>query len=203
MRRLLYLEAMKLYTRTGDGGQTGLYGADRVSKTHPRVEAYGTVDELNSVLGLARAHNVCSHAPQADVETDLEYLQNALFDLGADLATRQDSPYAKNIARMDAEDAAYLEAVIDRYQDRWKPLKHFIHPSGTPVGASLHVARSVARRAERDVLRLMEVEDANLQAQIYLNRVSDLLFVMARAVNARAGLSEEAWKVKPRRKAAE
>jgi len=93
--------------------------------------------------------------------------------------------------------------VIDRYQDSVEPLKHFIHPSGTPVGASLHVARSVARRAERDVLRLMEVEDANLQAQIYLNRVSDLLFVIARAVNARAGLSEEAWKVKPRRKAAQ
>ncbi|GAA4023806.1 cob(I)yrinic acid a,c-diamide adenosyltransferase [Deinococcus rubellus] len=193
---------MKLYTRTGDGGQTGLYGADRVSKAHPRVEAYGTVDELNSVLGLARAHNARSHTPQDDVETDLEYLQNALFDLGADLATRQDSPYAKNIARMDEEDAAFLEAMIDRYQDGVAPLTHFIHPSGTPVGASLHVARSVARRAERDMLRLMDVEDANLQAQIYLNRVSDLLFVMARAVNARAGLSEEAWQVKPRRKAA-
>ena len=203
MLGLLYLEAMKLYTRTGDGGQTGLYGADRVSKTHPRVEAYGTVDELNSVLGLARAHNARSHTPQADAEADLEYLQNALFDLGADLATRQDSPYAKNIARIDEQDVAYLETVIDRYQDGVAPLTHFIHPSGTPVGASLHVARSVARRAERDVLRLMDVEDANFQAQIYLNRVSDLLFVMARAVNARAGLSEEAWKVKPRRKVAE
>ncbi len=190
---------MKLYTRTGDGGQTGLYGADRVSKTHPRVEAYGTVDELNSMLGLARAHNGRSHAPQADLESDLEYLQNALFDLGADLATRQDSAYAKNVARLDEQDVAALETMIDRYQSGVEELRHFIHPSGTPVAASLHVARSVARRAERDVLRLMEAEDANLQAQIYLNRVSDLLFVMARAVNARAGLSEEAWKVKARR----
>jgi cob(I)alamin adenosyltransferase len=190
---------MKLYTRTGDGGQTGLYGTDRVSKTHPRVEAYGTVDELNSLLGLARAHNARSHAPQADVETDLEYLQNALFDLGADLATRQDSPYSKNIARLDEGDATYLEEMIDRYQDSVEPLRHFIHPSGTPVGASLHLARSVARRAERDVLRLLDTEEANPQTQIYLNRLSDLLFVMARAVNARAGLSEEAWKVKPRR----
>ena len=190
---------MKLYTRTGDGGQTGLYGAERVSKIHPRVEAYGTVDELNSALGLARAYNARSHAPQADLETDLEYLQNALFDLGADLATRDDSPYAKNIARMDEQDVAHLESVIDRYQDALEPLTHFIHPSGTPAAASLHLARSIARRAERDVLRLMEAESANPQAQVYLNRVSDLLFVMARAAASRAGLSEEAWKVKPRR----
>ena len=112
---------MKLYTRTGDGGQTGLYGADRVSKAHPRVEAYGTVDELNSFLGLARAHNARSHAPQADLETDLEYLQNAMFDVGADLATREGSAYAKNIARLDAQDTAYLEGMIDRYQAGWSP----------------------------------------------------------------------------------
>ncbi|WP_189087560.1 cob(I)yrinic acid a,c-diamide adenosyltransferase [Deinococcus ruber] len=190
---------MKLYTKTGDAGQTGLYGADRVSKAHPRVEAYGTVDELNSVVGLARAHNTRSHAPDAALARDLEYLQNALFDLGADLATRSDSPYSKNIARIDEDDVQRLEALIDSYQDTVPPLTHFIHPAGTPAAASLHVARSVARRAERDVIRLGESEEVNLQAQIYLNRLSDLLFVMARAANARAGLPEEEWHVKKRR----
>jgi len=190
---------MKLYTKTGDGGQTGLYGADRVSKGHPRVEAYGTVDELNSLLGLARAHNTRSHKPDAAIDADLEYLQNALFDLGADLATREDSPYSKNIARIDAEDVSYIEGLIDRYQEGVPELKQFIHPGGTPAAASLHVARTVARRAERDVIRLMEVEAVNPQAQVYLNRVSDLLFVVARASNVRAGIGEELWHVKKRR----
>ncbi|GGJ60899.1 cob(I)yrinic acid a,c-diamide adenosyltransferase [Deinococcus aquiradiocola] len=190
---------MKLYTKTGDGGQTGLYGADRVSKGHPRVEAYGTVDELNSLLGLARAHNTRSHKPDADLDADLEHLQNALFDLGADLATRNDSPYSKNIARMDEQDVTHLETLIDRYQDGVPPLTQFIHPGGTPAAATLQVARSVARRAERDVIRLMEHEAVNLQAQVYLNRVSDLLFIMARAANARAGIHEAEWHVKKRR----
>ena len=192
---------MKLYTKTGDGGQTGLYGADRVPKTHPRVEAYGTVDELNSFLGLARAHNTRSHKPDPDIDADLEYLQNALFDLGADLATRSGTTYEKKVSRIDAEDVAHLEALIDRYQEGAPPFTGFVHPGGTPAAAALQVARAVARRAEREVLRLMEAEPANPQVQIYLNRVSDLLFVMARALNARSGLSEEAWLVKGRREA--
>ncbi|MFC4453191.1 cob(I)yrinic acid a,c-diamide adenosyltransferase [Deinococcus sonorensis] len=190
---------MKLYTRTGDAGLTGLYGSDRVSKGHVRVEAYGTVDELNSLLGLARAHNTRSHRPDPELDTDLEYLQNALFDLGADLATRSESPYSKNIARLDEQDVAHLEAMIDRYQEGVPPLTQFIHPGGTPAAASLQVARAVARRAERDVIRLAEQETVNLQAQVYLNRVSDLLFIMARAVNLRAGIAEEEWQVKKRR----
>ncbi|AAF11197.1 cob(I)yrinic acid a,c-diamide adenosyltransferase [Deinococcus radiodurans] len=185
---------MKLYTRTGDQGQTGLYGADRVSKAHPRVEAYGTVDELNSALGLARAHST-----DAALDTDLEYLQNALFDVGADLATRSGTPYEKNLVRIDAEDVAFLEAMIDRYQEAAPPFTGFVHPGGTPAAAALQLARAVARRAERDVIRLLDVEEANAQVQVYLNRVSDLLFIMARAVNARSGLSEEAWTVKKRR----
>ena len=193
------LNGVKLYTKTGDGGQTGLYGADRVSKAHPRVEAYGTVDELNSLLGLARAHNTRSHKPDAAIEADLEYLQNALFDLGADLATRSDSPYSKNVARMDEGDVTKLEGLIDHYQEGAPVLTQFIHPGGTPAAASLQVARSVARRAEREVIRLMELEEVNPQAQIYLNRVSDLLFIMARAANARAGILEEEWHVKKRR----
>ena len=190
---------MKLYTKTGDGGSTGLYGADRVSKAHPRVEAYGTVDELNSVLGLARAHHASAPQPDAEVETDLEYLQNALFDLGADLATRTGTPYEKNLVRIDAQDVAYLEALIDRYQADAPPFTGFVHPGGTPAAAALQVARAVARRAEREVIRLLELEEANEQVQIYLNRVSDLLFIMARALNARGGIQEEAWTVKKRR----
>ncbi|WP_034384487.1 cob(I)yrinic acid a,c-diamide adenosyltransferase [Deinococcus sp. YIM 77859] len=190
---------MKLYTRTGDQGTTGLYGADRVSKGHARVEAYGTVDELNSVLGLARAHNGHSEPPNAVLDADLEYLQNALFDLGADLATRQESPYAKNLSRIDAEDVSFLEAMIDRYQDQAPPFTGFVHPGGTPTAAALHVARTVARRAEREVIRLAQEEAINPQVQVYLNRVSDLLFVMARAANQAAGISEQAWTVKKRR----
>ena len=193
------LGGMKLYTKTGDGGQTGLYGSDRVSKAHPRVEAYGTVDELNSLLGLARAHNTRSHKPDDAIDTDLEYLQNALFDLGADLATRSDSPYSKNVARIDEQDVLRLETLIDGYQEGVPPLTQFIHPGGTPAAATLQVARSVARRAERDVIRLMGEEEVNLQAQVYLNRVSDLLFIMARAANVRAGIGEELWHVKKRR----
>ena len=193
------LNGVKLYTKTGDGGQTGLYGADRVSKAHPRVEAYGTVDELNSLLGLARAHNTRSHKPDDAIDADLEYLQNALFDLGADLATRQGSPYSKNVARIDEQDVLRLEGLIDGYQEGVPPLTQFIHPGGTPAAATLQVARSVARRAEREVIRLMGEEEVNLQAQVYLNRVSDLLFIMARAANARSGIGEELWHVKKRR----
>ena len=189
---------MKLYTRTGDAGQTGLYGADRVSKAHPRVEAYGTVDEVNSFLGLARAH---LHVGLNDLamDADLAYLQNALFDLGADLATRTESPYAKNVARLDADDVQHLEQLIDRYQEGAPELRQFIHPGGTPASATLQVARAVARRAEREVIRLAHEEDVNPHAQVYLNRLSDLLFIMARAANARAGIVEDEWHVKGRR----
>ncbi|MFC4426086.1 cob(I)yrinic acid a,c-diamide adenosyltransferase [Deinococcus navajonensis] len=190
---------MKLYTKTGDGGQTGLYGADRVSKAHIRVEAYGTVDELNSAVGLARAHNGRSHKPHAALDADLEYLQNALFDVGADLATRSGTPYAKNVSRIDEQDVAFIEAMIDRYAEGVPPIRNFIHPAGTLTAAALHVARAVARRAEREVIRLLHEEEANAQVQVYLNRVSDLLFAMARAANQVAGLQEEEWAVKGRR----
>lgn len=190
---------MKLYTKTGDGGQTGLYGADRVSKGHPRVETYGTVDELNSVLGVARAENARQAVADAGLEADLEYLQNALFDLGADLATRAGGPYEARLSRMDAGDVAVLEAMIDRYQEEAPPFTGFVHPGGTPVAAALQLARAVARRAERDFVRLLEAEEANAHAGVYLNRLSDLLFIMARAANARSGVREEAWLVKGRR----
>lgn len=192
---------MKLYTKTGDEGETGLYGADRVSKTHPRVEAYGTVDELNSVLGTVRAalHLTAAEGERTLLDRDLEYLQNALFDLGADLATRSGNRYEEKLARMDAEDAMTLENMIDRYQEKAPPFTGFIHPGGTLAAAQLQVARAVARRAEREVIRLGEVEEFNPAVRVYLNRLSDLLFIMARAVNAEAGVAEEGWLVGGRR----
>ena len=186
---------MKIYTKTGDAGQTGLYGADRVSKAHSRVEAYGTVDELNSFIGVARA--ALEHGSSLDL--DLEHIQNALFDVGADLATREDSPYAGKISRIDATDVDALERLIDRYSESLPVLKAFIHPAGTPASAHLQVARAVCRRAEREVIRLVLEESVNEQVQIYLNRLSDLLFTFARVVNLEAGGSEERWQVKGRR----
>lgn len=185
---------MKIYTRTGDAGQTSLYGAERVSKAHIRVEAYGTVDELNSVIGVARAA-----LTDEALDADLAYLQNALFDVGADLATREDSPYAHKIARIDALDVETLEQMIDRYQAELPALKHFIHPTGTLAAAQLQLARAVARRAERLVIALQDTEPSNAQVQVYLNRLSDLLFVLARVANIRQGGSEARWQVKSRR----
>lgn len=202
---------MKLYTKTGDDGSTGLYGADRVSKGHIRVESYGTVDELNSILGVVRAAH-CAHLEGQngsdepdksdepdDLTADVEYLQNALFDLGADLATRIGGTYEKKLSRIDEQDVQTLEQMIDRYQEEAPKFRGFVHPGGTLVAAHLQHARTVARRAEREVIRLMELEEVNTQAKIYLNRLSDLLFVMARAVNARCQVAEDAWLVKGRR----
>ncbi len=187
---------MKIYTKTGDQGETGLYGADRVGKDHPRVEAYGTVDEANSAMGLARAALPPNHE---DIQADLEYLQNALFDLGADLATRFGGPYEKNLARLDRADVERLEALIDHYQEEAPAFTGFIHPGGHPAAAALHLARTIARRAERRVVELMHQEEVNLEAMRYLNRLSDLLFTLARVVNKRQGLGEEKWLVKKRR----
>lgn len=187
---------MKIYTKTGDQGETGLYGADRVAKNHPRVEAYGTVDEANSAIGLARAALPLAHS---DMQADLEYLQNALFDLGADLATRPGGPYGKNLARIDELDVERLEQLIDRYQEEAPIFTGFVHPAGHSAAAALHLARTIARRAERCVVTLSQHEEANAQALRYLNRLSDLLFTMARVVNKREGFAEEKWLVKKRR----
>lgn len=185
---------MKIYTKTGDKGETGLYGADRVGKDHPRVEAYGTVDEANSAIGVARA--ALAHA---DIQADLESIQNALFDLGADLATRFGGPYEKSLARMEAQDVEWLEQLIDRYQEEAPKFTGFIHPGGHPAAAALHLARTITRRAERRVVELMRQEEANPEAMRYLNRLSDLLFTLARVVNKREGFGEEKWLVKKRR----
>jgi cob(I)alamin adenosyltransferase len=179
---------------TTGGGQedTSLFGEDRVNKAHPRVEAYGTVDELNALLGLARAH---ANHQDAALDADLASLQNALFVVGADLATRQENANTSRIKRVDAQDVTRLERLIDRYQSQVPPLTQFVHPGGTVVSATLHVARTVARRAERDVVRLSHTEPVNDQVRLYLNLLSDLLFSMAHAVNVRAGIQEELWHV--------
>jgi cob(I)alamin adenosyltransferase len=186
---------MKIYTKTGDAGETGLYGGTRVSKADPRVEAYGTVDELNAALGLARAYS-------NDVEVDrtLEELQNALFEVGADLATPLDAKNRGKIVAIDEEDVTHLETDIDRYAGELGPLETFVLPGGNPCAAALHVARAVARRAERRVIFLEQDQDVNPQIRIYLNRVSDLLFTLTRIVNMRAGVSERAWQVRIRKR---
>jgi cob(I)alamin adenosyltransferase len=189
---------VKIYTKTGDSGKTGLYGGERVPKTAQRVEAYGTVDELNSAIGMARAA-LTGTERLGDLDGVLAQIQNALFDVGADLATVQGSRYEKNLVRMDAQDVQAMEHLIDRYQEECPPFTGFIHPGGTQASAALHLARTVARRAEREVLRLEAEEAINHEVVHYLNRLSDFLFILSRVVNARAGVSEAGWLVKGRR----
>lgn len=184
---------VKIYTRTGDDGETGLYGAERVAKDHPRVEAYGNVDETNSAIGLARAW-----LEDSELDHILEQIQNTLFDLGADLATRWGSSYERKVRRISEEDVTQVEGWIDRLDEELPPLQHFIHPGGHPAAATLHLARTFCRRAERRVVTLSREETVNPQALRYLNRLSDLLFVLARAVNARKGIQEALWKVQNR-----
>lgn len=180
---------MKIYTKTGDDGTTSLFAGGRVSKHHLRVESYGTVDELNSIIGVIRAHKPTEHT-----ENLLITVQNHLHRLGADLATPMDAK-ADWLVRLDAEVVQWVEASIDEHTAQLDPLKHFILPGGSLVGANLHVARTVCRRAERLVVALSEEEAVNEHAQTYLNRLSDWLFTMARYENAQAGISETKWRV--------
>ncbi|HWQ34610.1 MAG TPA: cob(I)yrinic acid a,c-diamide adenosyltransferase [Blastocatellia bacterium] len=172
----------RVYTKTGDAGQTSLVSGDRVSKADLRVSAYGDVDELNSVLGVTRTFSL-----DAELNELLGRLQNELFTVGADLATPSGTP----VPRVDEEMVTGLEEVIDKYLAELEPLKEFILPGGSQAGAMLHLARTVARRAERVVVALAEREEINAAALRYLNRLSDLLFVLARAANKRAGTVEE------------
>jgi cob(I)alamin adenosyltransferase len=171
----------KVVTKTGDQGATALIGGQRVSKGSLRVAAYGEVDELNSVLGLAAAH---LQDPQCrDMVHELQHL---LFTLGADLA----SPEGVEVPRVSEQHVEQLEQLLDGLMDELPPLEEFILPGGGPGGATLHVARTVARRAERTVVALQQETSLNPQAIIFLNRLSDLLFVMARVANRREGLPE-------------
>ncbi|HET9528901.1 MAG TPA: cob(I)yrinic acid a,c-diamide adenosyltransferase [Blastocatellia bacterium] len=172
----------RVYTRTGDGGETSLVGGARVSKSSLRVEAYGEVDELNSVLGFCR-----SLLEDPEIDDVLGLIQNDLFTLGADLA----SPSDIEVPRISEAFIKTLEGYSDRFLSELEPLKEFILPGGSQSGASLHLARTVARRAERRVVQLGGAEDINPETIIYLNRLSDLLFILARAANRRAGLPEK------------
>ncbi|MBY0523717.1 MAG: cob(I)yrinic acid a,c-diamide adenosyltransferase [Gemmataceae bacterium] len=172
---MVYLS--RIYTKTGDSGDTGLGDGSRVPKDHPRVAAYGTVDELNAVLGLLVAQQ--PDAPEIDL---LGSIQNDLFDVGADLCVPEaDTPGQR--LRVKESQAARLEAAIDRLNANLKPLTSFILPGGRPLAAWCHLARTVCRRAERDVVTLARTERINAQVVIYLNRLSDLLFVLARVYN--------------------
>ena len=187
---------MKIYTRTGDAGTTGLFGGDRVRKDHPRIEAYGTVDEVNSVLGLARAR--LAEAPGRErLEPLLARIQEELFILGADLATPRGS--RATVPRIEHTHVAALERAIDGFEEDLPALKHFVLPGGTEVAGTFHVARTVCRRAERRTVEAVagDAHEQPCEAAIYLNRLSDLLFVLARWANQQAGTPEAVWTPSP------
>lgn len=181
---------MKIYTKTGDDGTTSLFSGGRVAKHHLRVDAYGTVDELNSYLGLARASE-----PTEKTGDLLEIIQNHLFRLGADLATPMDAK-ADWLVRITIEEIQWLEEQIDTLSETLTGLKNFILPGGVIVAAHLHVARTICRRAERLVVALAENEAINDASLIYLNRLSDFLFTLARYENAQQGEPETKWVVR-------
>ena len=176
---------MKIYTKTGDAGETSLFGGARVSKNDPRIEAYGTVDELNSFLGVARAT-----WPYSPLDAQFERIQSDLFDVGAHLA----SPGTSRFAGVDPQRIEELERAIDAMERELAPLTNFILPGGALAAAQLHVARTVCRRAERCVVGLHDESEATQSTIAYLNRLSDYLFVAARFANLRAGVDDVPWK---------
>lgn len=178
---------MKIYTKTGDAGETSLFDNTRVSKADPRVDAYGEVDELNACLGAARAAGL-----DPEISGMLEVVQKELFAIGARLADPSHR-IAARVTKADVVDTqiARLEATIDRLEDGLPPLRRFILPGGSTGGSLLHLARTVCRRAERRIVSLAEPADPIVV--VYLNRLSDLLFVMARAANHRSGVPETEW----------
>jgi len=180
-------DCVKLYTRTGDSGETSLFDGTRVRKDDPRVGAYGEVDELNAWLGFVRALEI-----DADLEAELVLIQRDLFALGAQLADPADK-IANRVtkAALGDEEVARLEQLIDKLETEVPPLRRFILAGGTQAGAALHVARTVCRRAERHIVSLTPPTDPVLLR--YVNRLSDLLFVLARAVNEREGAAETEW----------
>lgn len=180
---------MKIYTRRGDQGETDLFGGPRVGKDDVRVEAYGAVDELNSVVGLASAQTA-----QDDVRELCNLIQNTLFDLGAYLATPEESRREKGgIPKPENEQIIELEEAIDSFETELTPLRNFVLPGGAVASASFHLARTVCRRAERNCVALMREANIDPLALGYLNRLSDLFFVVARLENARSDVSDVEW----------
>jgi len=185
----------RVYTRTGDHGETALVGGRRVPKDSPRIEAYGTIDELNAIIGLARVFNAerkKSGKRHRWLDEVLRRLQNELFDLGSELATPSDATY-EGMFRVGAEQVTALERLMDECQEELTPLKSFILPGGGPVGGFLHQARTVCRRAERRVLELSRVDAIGEWPLKYVNRLSDLLFVLSRWVGKHLGETEYLW----------
>ena len=178
----------KVYTRTGDDGSTGLGSGARVSKTSRRIAAYGAVDELNAALGV-----VMASGPSSPVVAVLAPLQNELFHIGADLCVPEADKAAHPGPRIAAAHVAAIEAQLDRLSETLPPLANFILPGGSPASAHLHMARTICRRAERDVAALLETEPANAEVLRYLNRLSDLLFVLARVEHAERGVPDVTW----------
>jgi len=196
----------RVYTRTGDKGETGLVGGKRVPKDSPRIEAYGTVDELNSIVGLARVFNeekLQDGEAHRFLDRVLRNIQEDLFDLGSELATPPDLAHEGSI-RIGEKEITRLEETLDECQKELGPLKSFVLPGGGRIGGYLHQCRTVCRRAEREILRLSRVEKSTEWPLIYMNRLSDLFFVLSRWVGKRLGEREYLWqkglKENPKRK---
>ncbi len=179
---------MKIYTKTGDAGETGLFGGPRVLKDAPRIEAYGTLDELNAVLGVVRASGL-----PAAFDASVARVQHQLFDLGAELASPD--PEKLRVSGIGEQEIVALEQEIDAWEATLPPLRQFILPGGALAGAQVHVARTVCRRAERRLVTLVAVEGEHIDplAVKYVNRLSDWLFVLARAVNQATGNGDTPW----------
>ncbi|MCO6045707.1 cob(I)yrinic acid a,c-diamide adenosyltransferase [Aeoliella sp. ICT_H6.2] len=183
---------MKIYTKTGDQGETSLYGGQRVGKDHLRIDTFGTVDELNATLGMARAEVARLPEAFAPIGQVLGHAQNHLFDLGAELATPEAAK--KGTELLGPAATATLESAIDHWDSQLPPLTQFILPGGSELAARLHVSRCVCRRAERVLVTLMRAETLRPEPAVYLNRLGDLLFVLARAANHLSKVPDVAWK---------
>lgn len=179
---------MKIYTRTGDTGSTGLFGGPRVSKDDDRIEAYGTVDELNAAIGMARSTGL-----DARMDSQLDEIQHELFSIGAELATPD--PESHQLRIISQKHIAKLESWIDDHDSQLDDLKHFILPAGDSTATALHLARAICRRAERRVVTLSSRQETAISDDliVYLNRLSDLLFVLTRVSNRNAGIQEIHW----------
>ncbi|HKI77663.1 MAG TPA: cob(I)yrinic acid a,c-diamide adenosyltransferase [Ignavibacteriaceae bacterium] len=180
---------MKIYTKTGDSGETGLFGGERVSKSSARIDAYGTVDELNSYIGLT-----ITEIKDTEVKSLLEKIQSQLFIVGSDLAAPENEKSRKqNVPRVPSEFYLEAEIAIDHFSEKLEPLKNFILPGGSKAAAHLHVCRTICRRAERKVVGLNKNKNTGENISIYLNRLSDLLFVLARYENFVSGIPDTKW----------
>lgn len=181
---------MKIYTKTGDAGETGLYRGGRVAKNAPRINACGSVDELNCWIGVIRSRSI-----SLDLDFTLNQVQNLLFTIGADLATPEEAVAPKDtVLRLELGSQGFLESAIDQMDERLPAMKNFILPGGSEVASLTHLARAVCRRAERDVVALSRRETVNPAVVVFLNRLSDYLFTLARDINREVGKEETPWK---------